>query len=132
VVRVTVDSFNRIAGIVLLTVIATGCAERSARRKPPSVTRAATAERFTATAYCTGTKTATGSRPNEATIAADPNVLPMGSKVRLSGLQKRYNRVYIVADTGGSIRGRRIDLYMPDCREAIAFGRRSVSVSLIH
>ena len=86
----------------------------------------------TATAYCTGSVTATGARPTEKTVAADPAVLPMGSRIRLAGLEKRYNRVYTVMDTGASIRGRRIDLYMRDCREAIAFGRRSARVSVLH
>lgn len=89
------------------------------------------AEVFTATAYCTGTITATGTKPNERTVAADPDVLPMGSRIRLSGLEKRYNRAYVVGDTGGQIRGRRIDLYMRDCSEAIAFGRRSVEVFVL-
>lgn len=86
---------------------------------------------FTATAYCTGSTTATGTKPNEQTIAADPDVLPMGSRIRLSGLEKRYNRTYVVGDTGGRIRGRRLDLYMRNCKEAIAFGRRSVRVSIL-
>jgi 3D (Asp-Asp-Asp) domain-containing protein len=85
----------------------------------------------TATAYCTGRVTATGTTPNETTIAADPSVLPMGSRIRLSGLAKRYNRVYTVRDTGSAIRGRRIDLYMRDCREAVAFGRRSARVAIL-
>jgi 3D (Asp-Asp-Asp) domain-containing protein len=87
---------------------------------------------FTATAYCTGTVTATGARPREQmTVAADPAVLPMGSRIRLSGLDRRYNRVYTVMDTGSKIRGRRIDLYMRNCREAIAFGRRAARVSVL-
>jgi 3D (Asp-Asp-Asp) domain-containing protein len=75
--------------------------------------------------------TATGARPTEKGVAADPALLPMGSTIRLSGLDKRYNRVYIVMDTGSRIRGRRIDLYMKDCREAIAFGRRPARVSIL-
>jgi len=102
------------------------------RPTPPAPTRPSARElAFTATAYCTGKITATGTTPNEKTVAADPAVLPMGSRIRLSGLDKRYNRVYTVGDTGSSIRGRRIDLYMRDCREAVAFGRRAAKVSIL-
>jgi len=102
------------------------------RPTPPAPAKPAARElAFTATAYCTGKITATGKRPNEKTVAADPAVLPMGSRIRLSGLDERYNRIYTVADTGSSIRGRRIDLYMRDCREAVAFGRRSAKVSVL-
>jgi 3D (Asp-Asp-Asp) domain-containing protein len=87
---------------------------------------------FTATAYCTGRLTATGTTPTDKTVAADPAFLPMGSRLRLTGLDERYNGVYIVMDTGSSVRGRRIDLYIRDCREAVRFGRRPVRVSILH
>jgi len=115
----------------VVSLFAEGCAKR-VRPTPPAPTRPSARElAFTATAYCTGKITATGTTPNEKTVAADPAVLPMGSRIRLSGLDKRYNRVYTVGDTGSSIRGRRIDLYMRDCREAVAFGRRAAKVSIL-
>ena len=119
------------AAIAIVSLFADGCAKRM-RPAPPAPAKPSARElAFTATAYCTGKVTATGTRPNEKTVAADPAVLPMGSRIRLSGLDKRYNRVYTVGDTGSSIRGRRIDLYMRDCREAVAFGRRSARVSVL-
>jgi 3D (Asp-Asp-Asp) domain-containing protein len=119
------------AVIALVSLIADACAKR-VRPAPPAPAQPSAREvAFTATAYCTGKITATGTAPNEKTIAADPAVLPMGSRIKLSGLDKRYNRVYTVGDTGSSIRGRRIDLYMRDCREAVAFGRRSATVSVL-
>jgi 3D (Asp-Asp-Asp) domain-containing protein len=118
--------------VVATVLIAAACGGRSRPRTSDAGRRpAGQAVLFTATAYCTGTITATGTRPNERTVAADPKVLPMGSRIRLSGLAKRYNRAYVVGDTGGLIRGRRIDLYMRDCQEAIAFGRRSVEVLVL-
>ena len=123
-------SWCAIVGVVALGT--SGCA---GNRPPsaPAAKRSTPGEvTFTATAYCTGTVTATGARPTEQkTVAADPAVLPMGSRIRLRGLEKRYNRTYTVMDTGSSIRGRRIDLYMRDCREAIAFGRRAARVSIL-
>lgn len=89
---------------------------------------------FVATAYCQGTRTATGTRPDERTIAADPGVLPLGSRIRVSGLDghfRRLNRTYVVGDTGASIQGRRLDIYMRNCRDAVAFGRRTVRVTVV-
>jgi len=119
------------AVIALVSLVVDGCVKRVRPAPPAPATPSAREVAFTATAYCTGKITATGTAPNETTIAADPAVLPMGSRIRLSGLDKRYNRVYTVGDTGSSIRGRRIDLYMRDCREAVAFGRRSATVSVL-
>ena len=104
------------------------CAQRAPRPRqpaPPSSTS------FSATAYCQGTTTASGARVRSGIVAADPTVLPLGTTIRLEGLEPRYNRVYRVLDTGRSVRGREIDIYMRDCREAIRFGRRSASVSVV-
>ena len=98
----------------------------STQPPPPPQARA-----FTATAYCQGTRTASGTRPTAKTVAADPAVLPLGSRIRLSGLHEPYNGDYIVEDTGAKVRGRRVDLYVRDCREAVRFGRRSASVAML-
>lgn len=120
-----------LGALVLATAIVAGaCAEHGKPSSPVPPPAPAVAS-FTVTAYCTGTQTATGARPNEATIAADPAVFPLGSKVKVSGISGPYNRVYTVGDTGANIRGRRIDLYMRDCREARSFGRRSAHVALV-
>jgi 3D (Asp-Asp-Asp) domain-containing protein len=120
---------------VIVGVVVVGTSRCAGNRPPgtPGAKRSTPGEAaFTATAYCSGTVTATGAKPMEQkTIAADPAVLPMGSRIRLTGLDRRYNRVYTVMDTGSKIRGRRIDLYMRDCREAIAFGRRTARVSIL-
>jgi len=89
----------------------------------------------TATAYtahcngCTG-KTATGldlrANPNLKVIAVDPSVIPLGSKVWVEG----YG--YAVAgDTGGAIKGNRIDLHVPTKSDAYNFGRRKVKIKVI-
>ena len=59
-------------------------------------------------------------------IAADPRVLRMGSKVYISAGQ--WSGVYTVGDTGGAIRGKRVDIWVPGCSEARKFGRRSVQI----
>ena len=79
---------------------------------------------FVATAYCRGRLTTTGTRVAPRTIAADPAVIPLGSIVRVQGLDAPYNGHYTVLDTGSKIRGRRVDLYVRNCKEATKFGRR--------
>ena len=83
------------------------------------------------TAYTGGTLTATGTKPvynpgGISTIAVDPNVIPLGSKVYVSG----YGTA-IAADTGGAINGNIIDLYFNSEADCIAWGRRNVTVEIL-
>jgi 3D (Asp-Asp-Asp) domain-containing protein len=84
---------------------------------------------FSATAYCLQGRTAMGASVRRGIIAADPRVLRMGSKVMITG--GGYSGVYTVSDTGGGIRGRELDIWVPSCSEARRFGRRSVNVLLL-
>ena len=84
---------------------------------------------FSATAYCLSGRTAMGNRVSRGTVAADPRVLRLGSKVMLTG--GGYNGVYTVSDTGGGIKGHELDIWVPSCSEARRFGRRSVNVILL-
>lgn len=85
-----------------------------------------------ATAYCeTGSKTATGVWPTRnsngvSTVAVDPNVIPLGTKLYIEG----YGYA-IAADTGGAIKGNKIDLYMNSNSECINFGRQNVTVHIV-
>ncbi len=78
----------------------------------------------TATAYCLAGSTATGMPTGRGIIAVDPGVIPLGSRVHVSG----YGDA-IAADTGGSIRGNRIDVWLP-CGEAGSWGVRTVTVTI--
>jgi len=124
--------------ILLATVVGSYACAGNVRPKPapPTAPAASVAPSpvmsFRATAYCKGTVTAAGMAPAEGMVAADPAVLPLGSRIRLTGLTARYDGDYVVRDTGAAVRGRRIDLYIRDCREAVKFGRRSVAVSVLH
>ena len=84
-----------------------------------------------ATAYSDGLLTATGFRPSSAknglgTIAVDPRVIPLGSKVYIEG----YGYAH-ASDTGGVIKGNIIDLYMDSHAECISWGRRQVKVTIV-
>ncbi len=82
--------------------------------------------KFVATAYCLRGRTASGRMVGKGIIAADPRVLRLGSRVNLGA--GNYSGNYLVADTGGKIKGNRIDIWMASCAEARRFGRRTVSV----
>lgn len=86
---------------------------------------------FTLTAYTAGPES-TGKRPGDpgygitasgakvksgVTVAADPRIIPMGSTVYIDGIGTR-----VVQDTGGAIKGHRIDVYIPDLSKARQFG----------
>lgn len=90
-------------------------------------TRSTAAGSFTATAYCLRGKTAMGHGVRRGLIAADPRVLRLGSRVNLGA--GAYSGQYLVSDTGGKIKGRKIDIWMASCAEARRFGRRTVSIS---
>lgn len=82
---------------------------------------------FTATAYCLKGRTAMGHGVRRGIIAADPRVLKLGSKVNLNA--GPYSGQYLVSDTGGRIKGKKIDIWVASCSEARRFGRRTVSVN---
>jgi 3D (Asp-Asp-Asp) domain-containing protein len=84
---------------------------------------------FTATAYCLKGRTALGHGVRRGIIAADPRLLRLGSRVNLGA--GAYSGQYLVSDTGGGIKGRRIDIWVPSCAEARRFGRRTVQIGVL-
>jgi 3D (Asp-Asp-Asp) domain-containing protein len=86
---------------------------------------------FSATAYCKGTTTASGMEVRTGIAAADTAILPVGSVLNIAAGDSRYNGVYTVMDTGPKIQGRRLDLYMWSCHEALSFGRKDVQVTVL-
>jgi 3D (Asp-Asp-Asp) domain-containing protein len=88
--------------------------------------------RFTATAYCRGTTTASGVNVRNGIAAADPDLLPVGSVVQVDRLGDRYDGIYTIMDTGPAVQGRHIDIYMWNCDEArYEFGRRSAGLTVL-
>ena len=89
----------------------------------------------TSTAYtascngCSGT-TATGvnlhANPNAKVIAVDPRVIPLGSKVYVDG----YGYA-IASDTGGAIKGNKIDVFFPSKSDAYRWGRKTVKIKIL-
>lgn len=92
---------------------------------------ASSALSMVATAYtagCSGCSgmTASGRPAGHGVVAVDPRVIPLGTRMYIPG----YGHA-VAGDTGGSIRGRRIDLGFNSNAQANQFGRRSVTVYLI-
>lgn len=81
---------------------------------------------FSATAYCLKGRTAMGHGVRRGIIAADPRVLKLGSKVTVNA--GAWSGTYLVSDTGGAIKGKKLDIWVPNCGEARKFGRRTVQV----
>lgn len=90
---------------------------------------ASAAGTYSATAYDLRGTCASGLSVRRGIIAADPRLLPLGTKVYLNA--GPYSGTYLVADTGGVIKGRRIDIWMGSRREALSFGRRTVSITVL-
>ena len=82
---------------------------------------------FSASAYCFSGRTAMGHGVRRGLIAADPRVLPLGSRVYINA--GAWSGTYLVSDTGGAIKGKKIDIWVPSCSEARKFGRRSILVT---
>jgi len=86
---------------------------------------------FAATAYCKGSTTASGVSARTGVAAADPRLLPVGSVVNVATGAPKYNGVYTIMDTGPQVQGRELDLYIWSCNEALAFGRKSIDVTVL-
>lgn len=79
------------------------------------------------TAYSyTGSRTATGKKPKKGTIAVDPRVIPLGTRLYIPGYG--YG---VAEDTGGAIKGRIIDLFFHSRSEAMRWGRRTVTIRIV-
>jgi 3D (Asp-Asp-Asp) domain-containing protein len=86
---------------------------------------------FDGTAYCKGLTTAAGVSVRRGIAAADPKLLPVGTVVTLATGDPEYNGVYTIMDTGPKVQGRHLDLYLWNCNEALAFGRRRIEVTVL-
>lgn len=87
--------------------------------------------RFTATFYCKGTTTASGANVKNGMAAADPDLLPIGSVIRIESLGEKYDGIYTVMDTGPKVQGRHVDVYLWSCNEALQMGRRKMNLTVL-
>lgn len=100
---------------------------------PSNVAKTMTVEATAYTAYCTGCSgtTANGTdlraNPNLKVIAVDPRIIPLGTKVWVEG----YGEA-IAADTGGAIKGNKIDVFIPSKEDAYEWGRKNVTIKILN
>ncbi len=76
--------------------------------------------------------TASGMKARRGVVAVDPKVIPLGTKLYIESADGSY--VYgeaVAGDTGGAIKGNRIDLFMDSYSECMQFGRRKVNVYIL-
>ena len=99
-------------------------------KKAASKTMTVTATAYTA--YCEGCSgvTAAGidlkANPDAKVIAVDPSVIPLGTKVYVEG----YGYA-TAADTGGAIKGNKIDVFIPTQSAALSWGKRQVEIQIL-
>ena len=98
----------------------------------PDTGRTMTVEATAYTAYCEGCSGTTvngtnlRANPNLKVIAVDPRVIPLGTKVWVEG----YGEA-VAADTGGAIKGNKIDVFIPNLTSAYEWGRRTVTIKIL-
>jgi len=90
---------------------------------PPGVGRKV---RVQAYAYHLRGFTARGTRTQLGTVAVDPRVIPMGSKIYIPGYG--WGRA---VDTGGAIQGRKIDVWLPTLSQCLQWGVRDITVTVV-
>lgn len=115
-----------------VAVASTGQKAAPASNPAPAPTSKGRTMVMEATGYSTAqpslsryTANGTDLHANPRVIAVDPNVIPLGSTVTVEG----YG-TYIAADTGGAIKGNRIDIHFPTVAGAMSVGRRSVKITV--
>lgn len=77
------------------------------------------------TGYALPGTTATGIPVGWGVVAVDPSVIPLGTRMYIPGYGEG-----VAADTGGAVRGREIDLWFPTRAQALAWGRRTVTITI--
>ena len=131
---VTTDDLNSVKDMIGKQgqVIADQRAElEELKKRTPTISRGATEPKqvtlaVQATAYSyTGNKTKTGTWPKAGTIAVDPKVIPLGSRIYVPGYG--YG---IAEDTGGAIQGHKVDLFMTSVGACNKWGRQTITITV--
>ena len=102
-------------------------ARPTSRRATAEIAAAEAARRLTVTvsAYSISGPTATGMPAGPGVVAVDPSLIPLGTRMTIPGYGDG-----VAADTGIAVRGSHIDVWVPSAAQAIAWGRRTVTITL--
>jgi peptidoglycan DL-endopeptidase CwlO len=79
----------------------------------------------TSTGYSLPGHTSSGLPVGYGVVAVDPSVIPLGTKMTIPGYGEG-----VAADTGSAVTGYTIDLWFPTLADALAWGRRTVTITL--
>jgi 3D (Asp-Asp-Asp) domain-containing protein len=123
-----------VAGGILLAACAAANPPAAA---PPDTTRPVPSLAPTSTAGARGAElgifevschtgkgvTASGRPSSRETVSVDPRVVPLGTRLVIDKVGTR-----VAADTGGAIKGRRLDIWEPSMAACTRFGRRQLRV----
>lgn len=101
-----------------------GGAPAPAPAPPPSP--GGTTMAVSSTGYCLKGTTATGIPVGWGVVAVDPGVIPLGTRMSIPGYGEG-----VAADTGPAVQGAEIDLWFPRCSQALAWGRRTITITLL-
>jgi 3D (Asp-Asp-Asp) domain-containing protein len=127
-----------LVGAVAAGLLLVACSDPSSSpASPPGTTRAAPSHASTSTATARGALlgsfevtchtgkgvTASGRPSSRETVSVDPAVVPLGRRLVIEGVGPR-----VAADTGGAIKGRRLDIWEPSAAACTRFGRRQLRV----
>ncbi|EAE3625620.1 resuscitation-promoting factor [Listeria monocytogenes] len=111
--------------------VSTSSATSSSSSSASSTPSGGKTYKMESTAYSGGGTTAYGinlsANPGLKVIAADPRIIPLGSKVWVEG----YGEA-IAGDTGGAIKGNIVDVYFPNESQCYSWGRRMVTVKVLN
>ena len=128
----TAVEVKKVAAETKLTAVQTTSQSQASIQTPDEVVQTFTMEATAYTASCAGCSGVTTNgtdllaNPSLKVISVDPSVIPLGTKVWVEG----YGEA-IAADTGGAIKGNKIDIFMPEKSDAINWGRKTVTVKVL-
>ena len=89
---------------------------------PTQRTRALT---VVSTGYSLGGTTSIGMPVGWGVVAVDPSLIPLGTRLTVPGYGEG-----VAADTGSAVQGATIDLWFPTGAQALAWGRRTITITL--
>ena len=108
---------------------------QAGEKTPPTEYQSVMVMQGTAYTYSSISKynvTAMGMPVREGAVAVDPSVIPYGTILYVESVDGKYNYGYCIAeDTGGGIKGNRIDLFYESSSTVGSFGRRDVRVYIV-
>ena len=104
---------------------ATAVASTSTPAPTPAYTGGEQTLTVSTTGYSIRGRTASGLPTGWGIVAVDPSVIPLGTRMTIPGYGEG-----VAADTGGAVRGATIDLWFPTMAQAMAWGRRTVTITL--